>query len=234
MSRKQSIYRVIFRLISTLAFIVLAGFSILKLTGSQLNLKAGKIQPTGIVRTYSLPKAATVSIKGQDYFQTSTTPSAFYNLRPGWYEVSISKEQYQAWSKTVNVEAGQAVVLDDIVLILQNLVEVEFKTEQAGDLSALYDSNDYPPLDVKNEIEIRSQDKLVTRLSQPVSLVKWYPDERHITYVSEGALWLIDLDGGGIQKICDFKAKDYLIIENGRSVLIQDQNGPIKKYLLRQ
>lgn len=232
MSRRQSIFRVVFRLVSTIVFLVLVTFIILKLTGNQLNLRAGKIQPTGIIRVTTQPRNAEVKVTGTDYSDASQSPISFYNLSAGWYDITISLPDYQDWHKTVEVSPGRAIVLDDVVLVLKNPKPAEFKAENIGKLGQLYDPKDYPPLEARNDFEIWQQEQLVTRLSLPVSLVKWYPDEKHITYVADGKLWLIDIDGAGLQKIMDFTAEDYLITENGRSILIQtiDQ---ISKFLIR-
>ena len=63
----------------------------------------GLIERTGLVAIQSLPTGANITIDGDDVFGWTNLSRS---MTQGEHEVVLSKDGYEAWSKTINVTAG--------------------------------------------------------------------------------------------------------------------------------
>lgn len=83
--------------------------------GYRLNPWEKSIDATGIFSASSSPEGASIWIDGK---LKSATNSSF-SIVPGWYNVRITKEGYQAWEKKVKIQ-GEVVTRIDALLIPDN------------------------------------------------------------------------------------------------------------------
>lgn len=83
--------------------------------GYRLDIGKKSLGTTGLLTATSDPVGATVFINGKK--QTAT--NANINLEPGWYTVTIAKEGFQTWEKTVRVQ-GEVVARADAMLFPTN------------------------------------------------------------------------------------------------------------------
>ncbi len=83
--------------------------------GYRLDIQKSSIKPTGIVSATSDPIGAQVFVNGT--LKTATNNS--FNIDPGWYTITISKEGYISWQKKVRVQ-GEVVTRADAFLFPTN------------------------------------------------------------------------------------------------------------------
>ena len=96
----------------------MAPIIILYATGYSYNFKKNKIEKTGIIFIESIPKDASVFINNE---YKKNTPAKFRRVLPDIYEVTISKEGYYPWKKTLKVESNLTTFANHIVLFKNNL-----------------------------------------------------------------------------------------------------------------
>lgn len=94
-----------------MAFAVLAGVAILVLViqGYRYNRYDGKIEQGGLVQFDSRPSGATVTLDGT---QLSAKTASKLTVSAGSHQVTMSRDGYLPWSKTVTVKAGAVLWLN--------------------------------------------------------------------------------------------------------------------------
>jgi hypothetical protein len=83
--------------------------------GYRIDVKKSSLKPTGLISATSDPIAAQVVVDGT--LKTATNNS--FNLEPGWYTVTISKEGYISWQKKIRIQ-GEVVTRADAFLFPTN------------------------------------------------------------------------------------------------------------------
>jgi hypothetical protein len=74
---------------------------------------------TGLIHIETLPSNASISIANRRY--TEKTPASIRNLLPGPYDVKISLRGFRPWVRKVEVEPGNAVNFEKVLLVPQDL-----------------------------------------------------------------------------------------------------------------
>jgi dipeptidyl aminopeptidase/acylaminoacyl peptidase len=83
--------------------------------GYRLDFKKNSVKTTGLISATSEPVGAQVYIDGK--LKTATNNS--FDLDPGWYKVTIRKESFISWEKTIRVQ-GEIVSRADAYLFPSN------------------------------------------------------------------------------------------------------------------
>lgn len=193
--------------------------------GYKINWQNFSIKHTGIIYLSYLPKDAEVYIDGK--IQNASTP---YNvsLSPGFYTVEIKKNGYISWFNNVKVSADQLSSSRNIVL---------FKT--TPNISILTDKSAIDtlntPIDtlVKNpagelkstDYEIYNGKDLVTRFSEKISNVIWYPGGEYIAYQQNDEIRIIEKNGTNdivIAKLSSISPAKFIFSWDGASLLFVD------------
>lgn len=112
MKRKK---RKIFKFVLILTFALSAPAVLLFASGYRYNWHKHKIEKTGIVFVDTDPESATVTVDGKP--AKETTPVSVSNLLPEEYKVTISRDGYLTWSKTLPVESGRTTFAKGVVLL---------------------------------------------------------------------------------------------------------------------
>ncbi len=137
-------------------------------------------------------------IKVNDKLYSNTLPVRISNLIPGSYSISITKEEYLTWQKTVQVEPQRASIINDIVLFLES--SVDFKNHVDFEQQKLIVDFQEQSKDLQiNHTEIFYKEELITRFSTDISTAIIYPDENHIIFQQNDEIRAIDLDGSNNQ-----------------------------------
>jgi len=105
-------------LISFVTVCAILGVSLLVIAygrGYRLDFQKTSIKPTGLISATSDPIGAQVVIDGT--LKTATNNS--FNVDPGWYTITISKEGYISWQKKIRVQ-GEVVTRADAFLFPSN------------------------------------------------------------------------------------------------------------------
>ncbi len=83
--------------------------------GYRFNASKKTINSTGILSANSSPDAASIWIDNK----LNSATNGSISLPPGWYDLRISKEGYQAWEKRIRIQ-GELVTKVDALLIPNN------------------------------------------------------------------------------------------------------------------
>lgn len=229
---KKRILFIIFWTVLIVSFIFSAFLIILKANGYQLNYKNFKILKTGMIILNGYNINETIVINGKDLKRG--LPLKISNLEPGRYEIIIKANNYQDWSKTVEVEAGMAVNNQNIILFLKEPKDRDAPSNITNQ-TLLTDS-----LKNNSDIKISSneifyQDNLVSRFSQNVLSTSLYPDGEHIIFQVQNEIRVIELDGGNNQLLFKINSNEPTIFsfENNGSAIIFLDGGQIKAKTIR-
>lgn len=103
-SKKVRLWRH-FSAITIMTLVVLVGVAVLtSLTlGYRFNQKDGRIEQGGILQLNSQPSGATVTINNTPF--GSQTPTKLVS-RPGDYAITLNRDGYRQWQKTIPIQAG--------------------------------------------------------------------------------------------------------------------------------
>ena len=74
---------------------------------------------TGLISIQTIPKGASVFLEGSRY--SKKTPTTMMELLPGSYHLKVALKGLSPWTRTVQVQAGKAVVLEKIILLPKDL-----------------------------------------------------------------------------------------------------------------
>jgi hypothetical protein len=119
-----------------LFFLAVGGYLILVAQGFVVDFKELKIEKTGAIFLKFTPRDAAIFI---DYEETGYKQSGFLDsggamikkLRPGEYRVKVSKDNYQDWEKTLEVQSGLIASASNIRLWPEKPAETTLIEENA-------------------------------------------------------------------------------------------------------
>lgn len=80
--------------------------------GYRFNFEEKSLSPTGILSVSSFPEKSSIFINSK---LTSAT-NASLTLNPGWYNVRITKEGYEAWEKKIKIQAEVVTQVDALLI----------------------------------------------------------------------------------------------------------------------
>ncbi len=99
-----------------LVFLVACPAAILYVLGYDfLSIQKHPLVHGGDLYVTTFPPGAALFVDGRAY--SRTTPTSVLNLAPGAHQVAIRMQGYRAWVDRVGIQAGQATLLDDVLLI---------------------------------------------------------------------------------------------------------------------
>ena len=93
-----------------------------------------QIVKVGAVYIKSYP--ADAQIYKDDKLQRQRTPDQLINIQPGDNTITVVKENYQSWSKTLEVKPGQTTFIENILLFRNDLAPQKLTTDVQGWLLA--------------------------------------------------------------------------------------------------
>lgn len=106
--------RQLYLLIVAIAWVIILPSLLLYISGYRAHWRELKFEHTGSISLSSTPKSANVTITDVD--ETKATPALFNQLFPDTYTITIHKDGYIDWRDIVQVNAGQTVVVNSIIL----------------------------------------------------------------------------------------------------------------------
>lgn len=105
--------------------------------GFRFNFDDGKLTQVALIQFNSFPTGATVKIDGQTLPSKTQTRS---NVSAGQHTVTISKDGYRSWQKTVNLKPSQVLWLDYIRLVPNSITTDSIKN--FSDIQQMVESPD--------------------------------------------------------------------------------------------
>lgn len=200
-------------------YLVFSGF------GYKINWQNLSIKHTGIIQLAFWPKDAEIFINSESKQKSSPY---YLSLFPGYYQIEIKKDGYMPWSQDIKIEPDKVVSYRNIVLFKREpeISSVSDKNTIAS-IDAPYDilvKN--PQGDLKsNEYEIWNGDDLVTRFSEKISGVIWYPGREYIGFQQNDEIRIIAKNGtydNLLVKLSSDAPTKFLFSWDGSSLLYRD------------
>lgn len=183
------------QLLVALVIIIFASSLIFYAQGWRINLKTLKIYKTGLFLYKSSPVPDKIFIGNESY---DGKKEFSFNLLPGSYTVRAEKSGYVEWSREITIKQEMVSFYDD-TLLFYSKPKIEDLTDQSKidflnnpDTILLENARDNLAF---NKYEIWTGDKLITRFSEPINGVEWYPDMKHILFQQGDEIRIIDNDG---------------------------------------
>ncbi len=112
-------------------FAIAGPLLVLYTAGYRLNWQNGHVIRTGVISISTAPRNALVWLDDED--TREKTPHVFKQLLPDEYTVRLEKDDYLSWQGVVDVQSGETVSLQNILLFLDAPSESLF----ANDIQAL-------------------------------------------------------------------------------------------------
>lgn len=193
--------------------------------GYKFNWQTMKITHSGIIYLSFTPSNAQVKVSGRDESQKSPFDA---QLLPGYYDVEVAKDGYNTWQQHIKVVADQVDWFKNITL---------FKLKP--DTSVITDQNTIISIDspfdtliqnpsgnlAYNDHEIWVGDTLVTRLSNRISGVIWYPGSEYLAYQQGDEMRIIEKNGTNdvlLVKLSSTDRSNFIFSWDGSDLLYKD------------
>jgi len=253
--RKQIIQRVIIYSLMSLTVIGLVVVLVFVMLGYQFNGDDGRIEQGGLVQFDSYPAGGSVTIDGASF--GSQTPSKT-TLLAGQHFVTMQRDGYNSWQKSVNVTAGAVLWLN-----YARFVPIELKPTNVADFPVVSSTSVSPdskwmavketPTDASIQLVDLTGDTVKrTTLELPASsytasaegkahsftLITWEPDSRYILvrhiYDDTKQEWLVvDTQNvnntQNITKLLSIDASKLVFSGNNPKVLYAQIGGDVRR-----
>ncbi len=114
-SKKQLlIRRIAFSVLATFAVLVIVTVTVLSMLGFRLDSHNGRLEQGALLQLDSLPGGANVLIDGDD---TGSRTATKRTLIAGTHNVTMTKDQYEHWTRTLSIEPGTLTWLNYVRLV---------------------------------------------------------------------------------------------------------------------
>lgn len=231
--KRHHVTSTIFWLIASISFVLIGGYLVTVANGYKINFTNFSLQKTGLLYIKTEPREITVEINNK--IRSKTTPYTMDQVLPGWYDVVLSKPEYQPWSRTVKVDGGYSTRLDQIDLFFKNPI---IKDGTSDDVNRLNNVTNPSDLSFEDYNIYRVVDNLVVdvaRLSQKVQIAYWYPDHSHVVYQSDSEISICEIDGRDAHLLFKLETSDPAKIDfkDGGKIMLVGQNDKTYEVTIR-
>ena len=110
-----------------ITFLVGAPLLIIYTAGYRYNIKKGQVQRTGALVLETEPSRASVKLNNE--YLPSSTPIRLNNILPDEYLITIEKEGFYSWEKTLDIRSQQTTFAEDVILFAKKAPEVIMESE---------------------------------------------------------------------------------------------------------
>ncbi len=118
MTRKQQfLQNFLVGLFGTTAFVTLTVFSLLWVNGLSYDRATGSFEQTSVIAVEEKLKDVTVMLNGVEV--ADALPMQQRSLKPGLYELEISREGYRSFVKNIILQAGEVEIIENVALIAE-------------------------------------------------------------------------------------------------------------------
>ena len=215
------IIRVARRVLFILTFTAIAAAVLISAAGLRIELKERRIIQTSLFVVSSQPVDAELWFN--EDVREGRSPWRVSGIMAGIHDLKIKKDDYNTWSKTISVAAGETVLVDEPILFMSKPEVVSLDAnDQNGILAKLNNLDRDNELTVKRDTELWWRDRLVTRMSNPVYQPRMYQDDKHVSFISGGSLHITDIDGSNTYKPVNIGESDgYIFINKGATLVYE-------------
>lgn len=218
---KKAALFIVFWGILIVSFCFFAFLIILKANGYQFDYRYWRIEKTGMIILDGQPKNVVIKLN-QKYLEAF--PERISNLNPGFYHIVISKDRYHLWQENINLQAGQAVEREEIILFYSEPIENQNYKEITAE-TILKEYQDYNKNLLIKDNEIFYRDQLVSRFSQNIISAALAPDNNHIFFQQNNELHVMDINGTNNITLFKLNSSEPIIFtfrENSKVIIYLD------------
>jgi len=203
LNKRKKIYFGIFWIILITSFIFFAVLLILMANGYHLNWKIMKLQQTGMIIING--NLDNIKLKNNNTEKTVNLPYRANRLLPGRYEIIITKDKYQNWSKVFNLEGGKAIIVNNLVLFYEKpeIKKIDTSEKALNQLKKDFESRK-DNLKISGS-ELYKDNNLVTRFSQPILGAIYDENSNRIYLQTTNELRVIEIDGANNRLLASLK-----------------------------
>lgn len=216
-------------------FLILTPLFIGYALGYRYNFTTKVIEKSGAFYVKSYPRDAEIFIGDQKI--NKKTPSQITNIRPGEHNVTIKKDKYLPWSKTLTVYPGETTFAEDIVLFLADKTKTDLGP--GSDNFIINQTKDkYAYLNKENKLIItdieQAKNLEIATLETTYDLIGWSSDNQLLLLTSESVFYIFDINQKSITLLKDAPADiNKIIWDNQNSRLLWfNQNNQLFKVSL--
>ncbi len=176
-----------------LAFFVSAPLLILYASGYRLDIASWRISKVGALYIKTYPAGA--KVYRNDIYTKRKTPTQIVNMPTGKQVISVIKDGYQTWSKTLRIEAGKTTFVEDIVLFKDKL---ESKKLANGGNTLLLSPDEELVAYIDNDNKLTVANLTTATVDNSISLpagsqlVSWSQDQSRLAYQTRGNWSIVD------------------------------------------
>lgn len=230
MKKRKTMLRMLFWVALVVVFTTLTTLFVFAAAGFRVNWQTKSISKTGLIVLKGEENNVEIKLNGK--FMGNKLPLRLPYLLPGWYEVTISRDTYITWQKSIWVSMGQAYEEKDVVLWRSDMkAEVESDENRVS----LLNNTKTPDNIIIDGGEVAADGKLVTRFMETPGFYAWYSDHSHIVIQIGNQIRVIELDGGNDTVLAELESSEpsvFRIIEGGKILLYKD-GLVVKRVLIR-
>ena len=204
-------------------FLLLSYVVILYAQGYKYSFSEGKFQRTGAI---ALKANAGAKIFLDDKLQGDTSffgsTYSIDRLLPGAYKITVQKDGYASWQKTVAVEEGFVTDFPNILLLPEEGEEEQKLFEEVGLLfketgpsntaSLSQEILSQIPNDIKGSQLSENKNKLAWWTNNEIWIL-WLNDQNYQPFYKKGDKELITRFAQPIQNMVWFRGEDHLVLE---------------------
>ncbi|MCX6778614.1 MAG: PEGA domain-containing protein [Candidatus Magasanikbacteria bacterium] len=179
-----------------LIFAVTAPLVVFYTAGYRYNIQKGKIEQVGVLFVNTTPKDVQIFLN--DNLMSKVRPLRLPSLRPNYYQVKVTKDNYFPWQKTLEVKSQASTLAFDIVLFKNNSpVILDDKNIQTFALSPKADAialanND--GLRIKNLSD--NTEKLIWPTNgAEIEKIIWNKDSKNLLIKKGGQFFILNTNG---------------------------------------
>jgi len=202
-------------------FLACGAILVMFAAGYRIDYQGKNIAVTSIIEVSAQPNTAGIYINDELQGQGRVV---LRNLNAGFYNIEVKDDGYHEWNNRINLASGEAKVIETVLLFKTN---PKINNSEPGvtveNIINLADTNGLG----SNGGEIYYNNDLVTRFSDNVRGLCWYPDRRHIVFTQNDKLKIVDLDGTNEIELLAKNSSTPVIFSNSGHRVIYENNGKI-------
>jgi hypothetical protein len=183
---------------SVVIFLGMAPILILYAMGYRAGTSVADPQPIGVALIEAMPRGALVEVDGN---VLGASPRSLTNLRSGPIQIKVSAPGYVSWEKRIDIEAGRATDIRDVLLFPE---KPEITTLLTGVESTALSLNRRTLIALTSKGVAHIVDEIGTVLGTPVAVganiesISWSPSNAHVLLRTRGAAYkVVEVTGRG-------------------------------------
>ncbi len=224
--------RIGYWLIGVFFFVIFSTIALGYSLGYRYNADRGTWQQTGVIRINGPLSGLPLQVVIDGEYVSGTMPVRYNRVLPGTHTIQLTKDGYQPWSRTMELEPNQRISFTDAILIYTKPKEAleTIITENDSRFTDYSTRN----LEVRNGNELWIEDEFVARRTEDILSPRWFPLGVHVLCQLGDEIVLYDVYGKTTQSLVKLSSSEqvaFFAADGGRRLIVKDA-GVIKSFEL--